>query len=115
MRQPGRFCRYACLPFGHRSRTWSAMIYALLTTIALMITIAGLVALFRALLAFFRLFADNVSELRGTGAPSSPSAPSKLVRESDRLLALKSMAFFAVAVGVAAALLLLRNQLFALR
>ena len=90
----------------------TAMIYSLLTTIALVITIAGLVALFRALLAFFRLFAENVSELRGTGTRSSQSTPSQLAPGPDRLLALKSMAFFAVAVGVAAALLLLRNQLF---
>ena len=91
------------------------MIYSLLTTIALVITIAGLVALFRAALAFLRLFADNVSELRGTGSRSSKSTPSQLDPGLDRLLAIKSIAFFAVAVGVAAALLLLRNELFPLR
>ena len=88
------------------------MIYSLLTTIALVITIAGLVALFRAMLAFFRLFADNVSELRGTGSPSSKATPIQPDPGSDRLLALKSLAFFAVAIGMAAALLLLRNEFF---
>lgn len=89
------------------------MIFALMTTLALMITIAGLVSLIRALFAFFRLFGANVSELRDPRRPA-PGADAQDGQglAGDRLLALKSMAFFALAVALAAGLLLLRNEFF---
>lgn len=92
------------------------MIFSLLTTIALVITIAGLVALVRALLAFFRLFGANVSEIRGAAdRPSNDEGSTQRDPSIDRLSALKSMAFFAVAVGLAAGILLLRDELFPFR